>query len=59
MMLVSLSVPLSGCMTSECSWTQSIRFGGQQTIDWLLENDRVLLQDVVAHNETRETVCPQ
>jgi hypothetical protein len=56
-MLVSLSVLLNGCMMPECSWTQTIGFGDQHTIDWLLENDRVLLQDVTVHNETRERVC--
>lgn len=55
--LVSLTVLLNGCMMNECSWAQTIGFGGQQTIDWLLENDRVLLQDITVHNETRERVC--
>jgi hypothetical protein len=32
-------------------------FGSQQTVDWLLENDRQLLMDVVVHNEARERIC--
>lgn len=50
---------LGGCgvVTTECDWTRTIPFGGQPTIDWLLENDRNLLADVVVHNETRERIC--
>ena len=49
---------LSGCLGStECDWSRTIPFGGQPTIDWLLENDRGLLTDVVVHNETRGRVC--
>lgn len=58
MTLVSLTGLLGGCvMTTECDWTRAIPFGGQTTIDWLLENDRNLLADVVVHNETRERIC--
>lgn len=56
--LASLTGLLGGCVvTTECDWTRTIPFGGQPTIDWLLENDRDLLADVVVHNETRERVC--
>jgi hypothetical protein len=27
------------------------------TINWLADNDRWLLQDIVVHNETRERLC--
>ena len=56
--LASLAGLLGGCVvTTECDWARTISFGGQPTIDWLLENDRELLTDVVVHNETRERVC--
>lgn len=57
MILVSLTGLLSGCVSSECDWTRTIPFGDQSTIDWMLENDRDLLADVVVHNEIRERVC--
>lgn len=57
MIPVLLTGLLSGCVSSECDWTRTIPFGGPPTIDWLLENDRDLLADVVVHNETRERVC--
>lgn len=59
MMLGLLSALLSGCarVTTECDWTRIIRFSSQQTIDWLLQNDRQLLAEVVAHNEAKQEVC--
>ena len=59
MMLGLLSVLPSGCMktSAECDWTRPIPFGGQQTISWLMENDRALLSNVVAHNETAAQLC--
>lgn len=61
-MLGSLLVPLSGCVgvtkvTTECDWTQFITFNDETTINWLLQNDRDLLETVVTHNETRERIC--
>lgn len=49
----------AGCtaVSTECDWTEPIRFGSQQSVDWLLVNDRQLLSSVVSHNETREEVC--
>jgi hypothetical protein len=59
MILILLTGPAAGCgvIATECDWVRTIPFGGQPTIDWLLENDRNLLADVVVHNETRERVC--
>ena len=59
MMLVLLTVPVAGCavITTECDWTRTIPFGGQTTIDWLLENDRQLLVGVTTHNEARQEIC--
>lgn len=58
MIPVLLTGLLSGCLgNTECDWTRPIPFGSQQSIDWLLQNDRNLLTDVVVHNETRERIC--
>ena len=59
MILGLLLVLLSGCgtITVECDWTRTIPIGGQQSIDWLLMNDRQLLADVTAHNEVRDRLC--
>jgi hypothetical protein len=32
-------------------------FDNAKTIDWLADNDRWLLQGIVAHNEIRERLC--
>ncbi len=57
-MLVLLTVPVAGCgVTTECDWTRTIPFGSQQTVDWLLENDRQLLVGVTTHNEARQEIC--
>ena len=48
---------LSGCVSSECDWTRALRFDNADTINWLADNDRGLLQDIVVHNETRERLC--
>jgi hypothetical protein len=50
----------SGCAasTSEfCAIARPIYIGGNDVVDWLAENDEILLQDIVIHNETVET-CP-
>jgi hypothetical protein len=54
-----LLVPLAGCVSvsTECDWTRPIMFNDETTINWLLSNDRDLLENVVAHNETRERIC--
>lgn len=59
MMLTLLTVPAAGCgaVTTECDWTRTIPFGSQQTVDWLLENDRQLVVGVTAHNEARQEIC--
>lgn len=59
MTLALLIALLSGCtvVNTECDWTRDLRFGSQQTIDWLLENDRPFLVGAVTHNETRERLC--
>jgi hypothetical protein len=57
MMSSLLAGLLGGCATTECDWTRTIPFGGPQSVDWLLENDRQLLVGVTTHNEARERIC--
>lgn len=60
-MLALLSVPLSGCATvtadTYCYTASPILFGTDATVNLLLENDRHLLTDILAHNETYQRVC--
>jgi hypothetical protein len=60
--IVTLSslVLVTGCaaLTSEfCAIARPIYIGGNDVVDWLAENDEILLQDIVIHNETVAT-CP-
>jgi hypothetical protein len=32
-------------------------FGTDDTVSWLLQNDRTLLVDIVVHNETAKRIC--
>lgn len=58
MMLILPLALVAGCgTTTECDWTRTIPFGSQQSIDWLLENDRSLLAGVTTHNEVRQEIC--
>lgn len=63
-MLALLPVLLSGCARIEwadtyCDVAEIHEFGSEETIAWLLENDRDLLVSVVVHNETKERLCDQ
>jgi hypothetical protein len=42
---------------SYCDITKPLMFDSQRTVDWLVENDRTLLMDVIVHNETNERIC--
>lgn len=58
MMMASLPVLLSGCVKSEyCDVAFPLRFGGQETIDFLIREDREFLEDTVIHNETYAELC--
>lgn len=59
MMLALASGLLAGCtvVTTECTWSEYLRFGSMDTVEWLLVNDRELLTDIVVHNEARERIC--
>ena len=56
-----LTALLSGCgMTtadSYCDIASPLYFDDNNTVDWLLQNDRALLVDIVVHNETNARIC--
>lgn len=57
-----LIVPLSGCVkvaaNSYCDIASPLYFDSMRTAEWLMENDRKLLTDIVINNETHERLCP-
>ena len=61
MTLLSLTVLTSGCAKisgdSYCDITGPLLFESERTIDWLIENDRPLMQDIMVSNETYQRVC--
>ena len=64
MMLALPLALLSGCARIEwsdtyCDVAEIHKFSSEETIAWLLENDRDLLVSVVVHNETKERLCDQ
>lgn len=52
---------LAGCMHAPqgdfCDIARPIYFDSAETINWLAENDRWMLQAVVAHNEVQRSMC--
>jgi hypothetical protein len=42
---------------SECVWSEPLFFGSDDTVAYLITNDRGLLADIVAHNENRRDNC--
>lgn len=63
-MLALAAVLLAGCETvvqidTYCDIATPQLFGSEQTIEWLLKNDRDLLVDVIVHNETIDRLCDQ
>lgn len=55
-------VLLSGCVRTEwsdtyCEIAEPHLFGGEETINWLVKNDRDFLVSVVVHNETVSRLC--
>ena len=57
-----LIVPLAGCVKVEansyCDVASPLYFDSMRTAEWLMENDRKLLTDIVINNETHERLCP-
>lgn len=58
---MTLILPLAlvtGCVESEyCDIASRLYFDTEQTVDWLLENDRDLLTGIVVHNEQTTRLC--
>jgi hypothetical protein len=52
---------LAGCTMAPqgdfCDIARPIYFDSADTINWLAENDRWMLQSVVAHNEIQQSMC--
>ena len=42
---------------SYCDITSPMLFDSQKTVDWLLQNDRSLLVDIIVHNEQNTRIC--
>lgn len=59
MTLASLNVPLAMCAvtTTECVWTETLMYKNDAVVEWLVRNDRQLLEQTVTHNETRKALC--
>ena len=58
--LTLLTALASGCVKSNdsyCDIASKLYFDSQRTVDWLAENDRSLLTDVVIHNEQVTRIC--
>lgn len=59
-MCILLIALVSGCaqVTGDyCDIADPILFSNESTIDWLIENDRSLLEDIVVHNEQASDLC--
>ena len=58
---LSVIVLISGCARisgdSYCDITSPILFDSEQTVDFLINNDRAMLTDVIVHNETHARIC--
>lgn len=52
---------LAGCVATRggdyCAVTRPIQFGSAETIETLIRDDRRLVEQIIAHNETVETIC--
>jgi hypothetical protein len=59
--LILSTALMSGCAAridgDFCDIARPILFDNAETINWLAENDRWLLQSAVAHNETHKEFC--
>jgi hypothetical protein len=61
MTLTLLTVLISGCAKisgdTYCDLASPMYFDNQDTVEYLLHQDKNLLLDVLIHNETHEKVC--
>ena len=52
---------LAGCARlttdSYCDIASPLYFDTDETVSWLLRNDRTLLVDIIVHNETNRRIC--
>ena len=52
---------LAGCASipqgDYCDLSRVMFFESADTINWLADNDRPLLEKIVAHNETHKALC--
>lgn len=56
--MLSSAALLSGCVNPSgdfCDVAQPIYFDRAVVVDWLSENDEVLLRSIVSHNEKTES----
>lgn len=44
-------------MNSYCEVVTPLYFDNTETVDWLMDNDRELLEDVLIHNESITGIC--
>lgn len=60
-LLLTSFAALTACMRAPagdyCDLAQPKYFGGVGTIEWLVRNDRPLLAQIVAENETHRELC--
>lgn len=60
MIPILLILPAAGCVKigdSYCDIASKLYFDDNATVDWLLQNDRSLLVDIIVHNETNTRIC--
>lgn len=59
MMRLSPVVLLSTCVASGdyCDIASPMFFETEDTVSWLLQNDRNLLTEITTHNETTDRLC--
>jgi hypothetical protein len=49
---------VGGCVPpSECDWTQIIPYGSEETLRYVVENDRRLAERILSHNSKRVEFC--
>ena len=60
LMTLSLTALVAGCGAIDgdyCALATPIYMQDEATVDWLISNDRLMLVDVLIHNETNARVC--
>ena len=57
--LTLCAVLASGCVRTDgyCDIASELYFDTDETVSWLLRNDRNLLVDIIVHNETTRRIC--